>query len=91
MEWFILDVIDDEQNNEKFFAVRASEDIRFIIRVSTKAAVNAGDILTPVIDGYILNRNIKLTVKVNRVQPFTITCWYKARENNYRGSKQSLL
>ncbi|WP_145533722.1 hypothetical protein [Yersinia alsatica] len=89
MEWFILDVICNKKTSEKVFAVRASEDIRFIIHVSTKATAVAGDILTPVIDGYILNKDRKLTVKINRVEPFTMNDWIKLRGRAFRRSAAS--
>lgn len=79
MEWFVLDVILGEKYNEKFLAVRASDEIRFMIRVSSKAKITAGDTLTPVIDGYILNRNKTLTIKINSVEPFTINDWFKIK------------
>ncbi|HHL2712906.1 TPA: hypothetical protein ACQ39K_004535 [Yersinia enterocolitica] len=91
MEWFILDVINNGKTNEKALAVRASEDICFIIRVSTKANVTAGDILTPVINGYILNRDKTLVVKINNVEPFTIGNWIEIRGKTPRKLKQRLL
>ncbi|WP_144134954.1 hypothetical protein [Kosakonia radicincitans] len=75
MEWLVVEKALNSKNNQQVFKVKAEAKLIFIIWVKSNREIEAGNILTPVIDGYIANHDKGHFVSIIKVRPFCSSEW----------------
>lgn len=75
MEWNVVAAIPTGHNNHQILKVISCGNLRFIIWVKSNFDIPVKSILTPVIDGYIANKDRGHFVAVQKVKPYCVHEW----------------
>ena len=75
MEWNVVAAIHTGDDNLQILKVISCGDLRFIIWVKSNLTITVKSILTPVIDGYIANKDRGHFVTINKVKPYCVHEW----------------
>lgn len=75
MEWEVKGKVSTNSDSLSILRVYASGGLQFIVWTISNLPILKGNILTPVIDGYIANHNKGHFVSITKVAPYTAETW----------------
>lgn len=75
MKWFVIEKAMSSKADQQILKVRAEDKLTFIVWVKSNQSIEVGNMLTPVIDGYIANHNKAHFVNIMKAKPYIPSEW----------------
>lgn len=75
MEWDVVAALPSGKDNLQILKVISPGDLKFIIWVKSNLTIPVRSVLTPVIDGYIANKDKAHLVTIEKVEPYCVHVW----------------
>ncbi|WP_245174160.1 hypothetical protein [Erwinia sp. QL-Z3] len=71
------------KDNLQILKVISPGDLKFIIWVKSNLSITVKSVLTPVIDGYIANKDRGHFVTIQKVKPYCVHEWLSLQNENH--------
>ncbi|QEW32008.1 hypothetical protein D0N50_10120 [Erwinia billingiae] len=89
MEWDVVAAIPPSGGNIQILKVISSGDLKFIIWVKSNLSIPVKSVLTPVIDGYIANKDKGHFVAIQKVEPYCVHEWLSLQNDDNHSTVKS--